>query len=35
MAAVTELNWKEHESNTGLYEKLRQVDGTGMATRRM
>jgi hypothetical protein len=25
MAAVTELNWKEHESNTGLYEKLRQV----------
>lgn len=25
MAAVTELNWKEHESNTGRYEKLRQV----------
>jgi type II secretory pathway predicted ATPase ExeA/pSer/pThr/pTyr-binding forkhead associated (FHA) protein len=25
MAAVTELNWKEHESNTGLYDKLRQV----------
>jgi type II secretory pathway predicted ATPase ExeA len=25
MAAVTELNWQEHESNTGLYEKLRQV----------
>ncbi|MDH3611884.1 MAG: AAA family ATPase [Gammaproteobacteria bacterium] len=25
MAAVAELNWKEHESNTGLYEKLQQV----------
>ena len=25
MTAVTELNWKEHESNTGLYEKLQQV----------
>ncbi|MDH5305037.1 MAG: AAA family ATPase [Gammaproteobacteria bacterium] len=25
MAAVAELNWKEHESNTGLFEKLRQV----------
>jgi type II secretory pathway predicted ATPase ExeA len=25
MTAVTELNWKEHASNTGLYEKLRQV----------
>ena len=25
MAAVTELNWKEHESNTGLYDKLQQV----------
>ncbi|MDA0707212.1 MAG: AAA family ATPase [Proteobacteria bacterium] len=25
MAAVTELNWKEHESNTGRYEKLHQV----------
>ncbi|NIV18611.1 MAG: AAA family ATPase [Woeseiaceae bacterium] len=25
MAAVAELNWKEHESNTGLYDKLRQV----------
>ena len=26
MAAVAELNWKEHESNTGLYDKLRQVE---------
>jgi len=25
MTAVTELNWKEHESNTGLYDKLQQV----------
>jgi len=25
MAAVAELNWKEHESNTGLYDKLQQV----------
>ncbi|MGI9272813.1 MAG: AAA family ATPase [Woeseiaceae bacterium] len=25
MAAVAELNWQEHESNTGLYDKLRQV----------
>jgi len=25
MSAVAELNWKEHESNTGLYDKLRQV----------
>ncbi len=25
MAAVTELDWKEHESNTGLYDKLQQV----------
>jgi type II secretory pathway predicted ATPase ExeA len=25
MAAVTELNWKEHESNTGIYEKLQQI----------
>ena len=25
MAAVGELNWEEHESNTGLHEKLRQV----------
>ena len=25
MAAVKELNWQEHESNTGLYEKLQQV----------
>jgi len=24
-AAVAELNWEEHESNTGLYNKLRQV----------
>ena len=25
MSAVAELNWKEHESNTGLYDKLQQV----------
>ena len=25
MSAVVELNWKEHESNTGLYDKLQQV----------
>ena len=25
MAAIAELNWEEHESNTGLYDKLRQV----------
>ncbi len=25
MAAVAELDWEEHESNTGLYDKLRQV----------
>lgn len=25
MAAIQELGWKEHESTTGLYEKLRQV----------
>jgi len=25
MAAVEELNWEEHESNTGLYDKLQQV----------
>ena len=25
MSAVQELDWKEHESNTGLYDKLRQV----------
>jgi general secretion pathway protein A len=25
MTAVQELNWKEHESNTGLFEKLQQV----------
>ena len=25
MAAITELNWKEHESNTGIYEKLQQI----------
>jgi putative secretion ATPase (PEP-CTERM system associated) len=25
MAAVAELNWSEHESNTGLYDKLQQV----------
>ncbi len=25
MSAVDELNWEEHESNTGLYDKLRQV----------
>jgi putative secretion ATPase (PEP-CTERM system associated) len=26
MAAVAELNWSEHESNTGLYDKLRQIE---------
>jgi pSer/pThr/pTyr-binding forkhead associated (FHA) protein len=26
MSAVAELNWKEHESNTGLYDKLRQLE---------
>ena len=26
MAAVAELDWKEHESNTGLYDKLRQIE---------
>ena len=25
MSAVAELNWQEHESNTGLYDKLQQV----------
>jgi hypothetical protein len=25
MAAIAELNWKEHDSNTGLHEKLRRV----------
>ena len=25
MAAVAELNWAEHESNTGIYEKLQQI----------
>jgi putative secretion ATPase (PEP-CTERM system associated) len=25
MSAVAELNWEEHESNTGLYDKLQQV----------
>ncbi len=25
MSAVDELNWEEHESNTGVYEKLREV----------
>ena len=25
MTAVAELNWKEHESNTGIYEKLQQI----------
>ncbi len=25
MAAIAELDWREHESNTGLYDKLRQV----------
>ena len=25
-AAVEELNWKEHENNTGVFEQLRQVD---------
>ena len=26
MAAVAELDWQEHESNTGLYDKLRQIE---------
>ena len=26
MAAVAELDWKEHESNTGIYDKLRQIE---------
>ena len=26
MAAVAELDWSEHESNTGLYDKLRQIE---------
>jgi len=25
MAAVAELNWEEHESNTGIYDKLQQI----------
>jgi general secretion pathway protein A len=37
MAAVAELDWKEHESTTGLYEKLRQIErarpGDGDVTR--
>ena len=27
MAAVGELGWEEHESNTGLYDKLKQIEG--------
>ena len=27
MAAVAELDWKEHESITGIYDKLRQIEG--------
>ena len=35
MSAITELNWEEHESNTGIHEKLRQLQdrypsGTGV-----
>ena len=26
MSAVAELNWTEHESNTGLYDKLRRLE---------
>ncbi len=26
MAAIAELDWKEHESNTGIYDKLRQIE---------
>jgi general secretion pathway protein A len=26
MTAVAELDWKEHESNTGIYDKLRQIE---------
>ncbi|MBT8107310.1 MAG: AAA family ATPase [Gammaproteobacteria bacterium] len=31
MAAVKELDWKEHESNTGLFDKLRQIENRGYA----
>ncbi len=31
MEAVAELNWKEHDSNTGIYEKLRQIERRGDA----
>jgi len=29
-AAIDELNWEEHESNTGIHEKLRQLQGRAM-----
>jgi hypothetical protein len=32
MAAVKELDWKEHESNTGLFDKLRQIENRGYAS---
>jgi general secretion pathway protein A len=31
MEAVKELDWQEHESNTGLYDKLRQIEQRGYA----
>jgi putative secretion ATPase (PEP-CTERM system associated) len=31
MEAVKELDWKEHESNTGLFDKLRQIEQRGYA----
>jgi len=38
MAAVAELNWQEHESNTGIYEKLQKIqqrDETGSQVTRI
>ena len=32
MEAVAELNWQEHESTTGLYDKLRQIEGRDAAS---
>ncbi len=32
MEAVKELDWKEHESSTGLFDKLRQIDKRDRAT---
>ena len=33
MAAVSELEWEEHESNTGIHEKLQQIDKRTTAVR--